>query len=406
MFPNILQTQALGRAVHVDEVFAQTHVRSEHESAPTPDDGSNAEDDIRRTQCWVNIVGGKKKGRVYGAGHHAANYTASRGGTLKHQPSSFTTAPDEVVLRLTQALEQRDQEITDLRAEFTNFKALILINDYIFEMHIMLLPFGKNLCYLITEDICPSVITEGFYPSKITEGFRPSEITEGFCPSVITEGFRPSVITEGQKPSVNVSDKGFTEGSLAVDTPSVNTLYRGLLAFSEGLWPSDDPIVEERAFEEQTYEAYETHDQEDAFEAPDDDDDEEEHADIHDIQEDVGGFPGGPRDGSLLMHYVQHVAYAISQGRSWIYEHFPGMGRRRLVSSYDDTTPGAMRWQSPRQSSILAKIRSQLNALTYSRVVWHSYEGNRGIRPFFDICMYSGWIWIGAPFPHIMLQSC
>ncbi|KOM57906.1 hypothetical protein LR48_Vigan11g093900 [Vigna angularis] len=94
------QAQALGRAVHVDEVFAQTHVRkdtnqfvdersrkthvrSEHESAPTPDDGSNVEDDIR--------------------------------GTLKHQPSSSTTAPDEVVLHLTQALQQHDQEITDLR---------------------------------------------------------------------------------------------------------------------------------------------------------------------------------------------------------------------------------------------------------------------------------------------------
>ncbi|XP_047161440.1 uncharacterized protein LOC124831488 [Vigna umbellata] len=144
--------QALGRAVHVDEVFAQTHVRkgtnqfidersrktheefstrlsqvrSEHESAPTPDDGSNAEDDIRRTQCWVDIVGGKKKGRVYGAGQLAANYTTSRGGTLKHQPSSSTTAPDEVILRLTQALEQHDQEITDLRAEFTNFKAMVM----------------------------------------------------------------------------------------------------------------------------------------------------------------------------------------------------------------------------------------------------------------------------------------
>ncbi|KOM30266.1 hypothetical protein LR48_Vigan1086s000100 [Vigna angularis] len=117
------QAQALGRAVHVDEVFAQTHVRkgtnqfvdersrktheefstrlsqvrSEHESAPTPDDDSNAEDDI-----------------------------PSRGGTLKHQPSSSTTAPDEVVLRLTQALEQRDQEITDLRAGFTNFKAMVM----------------------------------------------------------------------------------------------------------------------------------------------------------------------------------------------------------------------------------------------------------------------------------------
>ncbi|KOM40419.1 hypothetical protein LR48_Vigan04g061700 [Vigna angularis] len=101
-------------------------VRSEHELAPTPDNGSNAEDDIRRTQCWVETVGGKKKGRVYGAGQLATNYTTSRGSTLKHQPSSSTTTADEVVLRLTQALEQRDQKITDLRAEFTNFKALVM----------------------------------------------------------------------------------------------------------------------------------------------------------------------------------------------------------------------------------------------------------------------------------------
>ncbi|KOM47728.1 hypothetical protein LR48_Vigan07g143200 [Vigna angularis] len=114
-------------AIRMEEFSTRlSQVRSEHESAPTPDDASNAEDDIRRTQCWIDIVGGKKKGRVYGAGQLTANYTTSRGGTLKHQPSSSTTAPDEVVLRLTQALQQRDQEITDLRAEFTNFKALVM----------------------------------------------------------------------------------------------------------------------------------------------------------------------------------------------------------------------------------------------------------------------------------------
>ncbi|KOM49650.1 hypothetical protein LR48_Vigan08g047700 [Vigna angularis] len=144
--------QALGRAVHVDEVFAQNHVRkgtnqfvdersrktheefstrlsqvrSEHESTPTSDDASNAEDDIHRTQCWVDIVGGKKKGQVYGTRQLAANYTTSRGGTLKHRPSSSTTTANEVVLRLTQELEQRDQEITDLIVEFTNFKALVM----------------------------------------------------------------------------------------------------------------------------------------------------------------------------------------------------------------------------------------------------------------------------------------
>ncbi|XP_047163168.1 protein MAIN-LIKE 1-like, partial [Vigna umbellata] len=76
-------------------------------------------------------------------------------------------------------------------------------------------------------------------------------------------------------------------------------------------------------------------------------------------------------------------------------QHFPTMGRRRLVSSYDETTPCAARWQSPRQSSTLAEIRSQLDGLTYSGVVWNPYEGHRSIHPFFGICMYSRWIWIG-----------
>ncbi|XP_022632443.1 uncharacterized protein LOC106779842 [Vigna radiata var. radiata] len=77
----------------------------------------------------------------------------------------------------------------------------------------------------------------------------------------------------------------------------------------------DDPIAEDRAFEEEAYQAYEGPVQEEAFEASNDDYEEEEH-DVPGIrEEDVGGFPGGPRDASLLTHYVQHVAYGISQGR-------------------------------------------------------------------------------------------
>ncbi|XP_052728617.1 uncharacterized protein LOC128195378 [Vigna angularis] len=126
----IRMAQALGRAVHVDEVFAQTHVRkgtnefvdersrkthedfstrlsqvrSEHGSAPTPDDTSNTDDDI-----------------------------PSKGGTLKHQPSSSTSSADEAIQRLTQLLDQRDhenralrEEYSDLRDEFSSFKALVM----------------------------------------------------------------------------------------------------------------------------------------------------------------------------------------------------------------------------------------------------------------------------------------
>ncbi|KOM47378.1 hypothetical protein LR48_Vigan07g108200 [Vigna angularis] len=63
-------------AIRMEEFSTRlSQVRSEHESAPTPDVANNAEDDI-----------------------------PSRGGTLKHQPSSSTTTPDEdeLVIPLTQ----------------------------------------------------------------------------------------------------------------------------------------------------------------------------------------------------------------------------------------------------------------------------------------------------------------
>ncbi|KOM57562.1 hypothetical protein LR48_Vigan11g059500 [Vigna angularis] len=82
----IRMSQELGRVFHFDEVFVQTHVRkgtsqfvdewswrtheefstrlsqvrSEHESSPSADNENNDEDDIRRTQCWFDVIGGKK----------------------------------------------------------------------------------------------------------------------------------------------------------------------------------------------------------------------------------------------------------------------------------------------------------------------------------------------------------
>ncbi|XP_014511521.1 uncharacterized protein LOC106770212 [Vigna radiata var. radiata] len=89
----IRMAQALGRAVHVDEVFAQTHVRK----------GTNEFVDERSRKT-----------------HH-------------HPSSSSTPSADEAIQRLTQLLEQHDQEnrqlreeYSDLRNEFTNFKSLVM----------------------------------------------------------------------------------------------------------------------------------------------------------------------------------------------------------------------------------------------------------------------------------------
>ncbi|WVY89616.1 hypothetical protein V8G54_035130 [Vigna mungo] len=112
----IRMAAALGRAVHVDEVFTQTHIRkgtgeyvdersrktiedfSARLTQATPEGGSGADEEMIRTQCWVDTVGGKKKGRLYGVGQLASHYSAGRGGIFRHQPSTSTTFdPNNVV---------------------------------------------------------------------------------------------------------------------------------------------------------------------------------------------------------------------------------------------------------------------------------------------------------------------
>jgi len=58
------------------------------------------------TWCWIDIVGGKNKGRLYGTGELGEIYIVGRGIHIQ-QPSSSSTI-EEVVNRLTQQLEEHD----------------------------------------------------------------------------------------------------------------------------------------------------------------------------------------------------------------------------------------------------------------------------------------------------------
>ncbi|WVY95106.1 hypothetical protein V8G54_034194 [Vigna mungo] len=123
----------LGRSVHVDEVFHQTRIRKgtidqfvDERSQKTHEEFSTKLSRVRsshssyddkhliRSQCWIDVVGGKKKGRIYGVGQLPANYSAGRGG-LKHQPSSSSQRPNETVHALTQQLQTREREYSELR---------------------------------------------------------------------------------------------------------------------------------------------------------------------------------------------------------------------------------------------------------------------------------------------------
>ncbi|KOM25875.1 hypothetical protein LR48_Vigan205s001200 [Vigna angularis] len=102
-----------------------SRVRSSHSSCPQSTQQLDDDDDLIRSQCWIDVVGGKKKEEFMGAGQLAANYSIGRGG-LKHQPSSSSQHPDEIIVVLTQRLETHDQEYNELRQEFTTFKELVM----------------------------------------------------------------------------------------------------------------------------------------------------------------------------------------------------------------------------------------------------------------------------------------
>ncbi|XP_052735603.1 uncharacterized protein LOC128197571 [Vigna angularis] len=119
----IRMAQALGRAVHVDEVFAQTHVRK----------GTNEFVDERSRKTHEDFSTRLSQVRSEHGSAPTPDDTTSKGGTLKHQPSSSTSSADEAIQRLTQLLDQRDhenralrEEYSDLRDEFSSFKALVM----------------------------------------------------------------------------------------------------------------------------------------------------------------------------------------------------------------------------------------------------------------------------------------
>ncbi|QCD89535.1 putative transposase [Vigna unguiculata] len=111
--------------IHEEFENRLSQVRSEQGSCVGPSDPNvdpTTEDTIR-TQCWVEVVGGKNKGRVYGVGQLAANSCAS--GSLRHQPSSSSSSAEDVTY-LRQRVEAHDQAYEELKGQFQNLHNLVL----------------------------------------------------------------------------------------------------------------------------------------------------------------------------------------------------------------------------------------------------------------------------------------
>jgi len=82
------------------------------------------QDDSIRTRCWIETVGGKKKGRLYGVGQLVSKYAGPNESLNQLPPSSSSNTEDLTNIRqqLSRSLEENEQ----LRSEFQSFQSLVL----------------------------------------------------------------------------------------------------------------------------------------------------------------------------------------------------------------------------------------------------------------------------------------
>ncbi|KAL5190752.1 hypothetical protein HKD37_04G010122 [Glycine soja] len=106
------------------------------------------------------------------------------------------------------------------------------------------------------------------------------------------------------------------------------------------------------------------------------------------------GFPGGPRDPSVLTGYAEHVAHNIwSDLHCWIYEHFPSMHTCFVDTACDEGSPRACRWLTGKAHMTGIKgapYRTRMDAFTVTDVSWMPYAEHRGVRGFDLISSYTG----------------
>ncbi|XP_017420349.1 protein MAIN-LIKE 1 [Vigna angularis] len=99
--------------------------------------------------------------------------------------------------------------------------------------------------------------------------------------------------------------------------------------------------------------------------------------------------------GDASFYEVRQIAGYSTLLQSWIYEHFPTMGRRQVSKRYTELDPRASRYIPPRVGWSLTRGRTFLDALSYDVVIWNPYLSHRRTCPLIAIIMYLGWIRLG-----------
>ncbi|KOM44018.1 hypothetical protein LR48_Vigan05g162300 [Vigna angularis] len=147
-------SQELGRSVHVDEIFQQTHIRAStgqfvdersrrtHEefeakfsqirsetafvgaSACSPLDP--ADEERLRNQCWLDVAGGRYKGRVYGIGNVSAQDDCVDSYIQQTQASSSQQPMADDISNLHTRVSTHDDQLRQMNSQLQGFIGVIM----------------------------------------------------------------------------------------------------------------------------------------------------------------------------------------------------------------------------------------------------------------------------------------
>ncbi|KOM51474.1 hypothetical protein LR48_Vigan09g013300 [Vigna angularis] len=147
-------SQELGRSVHVDEIFQQTHIRAStgefvdersrrtHEEfearfsqirSETASVGAStcapldpADEERLRNQCWLDVAGGRYKGRVYGIGNVSAPDDCVDSYIQQTQASSSQQPIAEDILNLHTRVSTHDDQLRQMNSQLQGFIGVMM----------------------------------------------------------------------------------------------------------------------------------------------------------------------------------------------------------------------------------------------------------------------------------------
>ncbi|XP_052724083.1 uncharacterized protein LOC108347677 [Vigna angularis] len=148
------QSQELGRSVHVDEIFQQTHIRAStgefvdersrrtHEEfeakfsqirSETASVGAStcapldpADEERLRNQCWLDVADGRYKGRVYGIGNVSAQDDCVDSYIQQTQASSSQQPIAEDILNLHTRVSTHDDQLRQMNSQLQGFIGVMM----------------------------------------------------------------------------------------------------------------------------------------------------------------------------------------------------------------------------------------------------------------------------------------